>query len=94
MDFKTRLERIEESYVEYFDDSCFTNYTNEGLIKYIKNSIENCHKENNIKSCAEGVSYYNSLYERDLLTEDEKKLHQEMEMDFWKIKQGMCNGIQ
>ena len=84
MDFKTRLERIEESYEDkYFDDSCFTNYTNEGLIKYIKNSIENCHKENNIKSCEEGVSYYNSFYERDLITEDELKTHIESEKEYW-----------
>ena len=84
MDFKTRLERVEENYkVKYFDDSCFTNYTDEQLMKYISDSIEKFHKEHNIKSYSDAQKYYNSIASIGAISKEENRIHIQMEREYF-----------
>ena len=60
------------------------SYTDDQLKKYIKDSVERTHKENQITDCASGIKYYEQLFEDgNIPTEDELKSHLETEKAYW-----------
>lgn len=86
MDYKSRLDKIEREYTlkkDLFEDRPFADLTDAELIKLIKDDIEKIHREENISCLSESISYYNSLYERNLLTGNELKIHIESEKQYW-----------
>ncbi len=87
MDLKSRLSRVEKGYLlneHLFPEMpAFKNWSDTDLNKYIKDSVEQTHKEQNIKSYTEGVAYYNRICESGGISEKEKKLHLQMEKDYF-----------
>ena len=90
MDLKSRLRKVERDYIfkqDLFPEKPdFENWSDEEIFKHIKDSIERTHKEQNIKSYAEGVAYYDSLCNRELISEDEKRLFLKMDKEYWEGK--------
>jgi len=86
VDYKSRLEKIERAYIlkqDLFEDRPFADLTDAELIKLIRDDIEKIHREENISSLSESISYFNSLYEKNLLTANELKIHIESEKQYW-----------
>ena len=86
MDYKSRLEKLEKIYLikkDLYSKPDFKNYSDEGLVKHITDSIERTHKQEHIKSLADGLAYYNRICESGGISEEEKKLFLEMEKEYW-----------
>ena len=85
MDYKSRLEKIEQciNSSDLFNEKPFTNYSEEELKKYIKNSCERTHKEHNIKSYSDAKRYWNSMASIDALSKEENKFYTQMEREYF-----------
>ncbi len=87
MDLKSRLSKVEQGYLlkkDLFDESEFKNCSDEELNKYIKDLIEQTHKEQDIQDYAGGVKYYNRLFDiGEIPTKEKLKLHLQTEKEYW-----------
>ena len=87
MELKSRLRKVEQGYLlkkELFDKPDFSGWSDQALIKYIKDSIERTHKEQGIKDYTGAVEYYNRLFSiGEIPTEETLQLHLEMEKEYW-----------
>ena len=86
MDLQSRLKKAEDNYQlnrNLFEVQDFSNWNNEQLFTYIKDSIERTHKEQGIKSYKDAERYYNYIRERETITEEERKLYLEIDKDYW-----------
>ncbi len=86
MNLDARIKKVEQAYLlkkDLFEDRPFADLTDAELIKLIKDNIEQIHREENISCLSESISYYNSLYKKNLLTGNELKTHIESEKQYW-----------
>ena len=86
MELKSRLRKVEQGYLlkkDLYSVPDWEGMSDEELIKYINDSIERTHKQERITSYAAGVTYFNRICASDGISEEEKKLHLEMEKEYW-----------
>jgi len=87
MDLQSRLKKAEDNYQlnrNLFEVQDFSNWSDEELTKYIKDSIERFHKTGRIKDYAGGVEYYKRLFDiGEIPTKEKLKLHLQMEKEYW-----------
>ena len=59
------------------------NYSDEQLKKYLKDSCEQFHREQRIKSLSDVKRYYNSMVSIGALSDEENKLYTQIEKEYF-----------
>ena len=89
IDVKKRLDKIEKEFLlkeKFFHQRAFENYTDQELIKHIKDSIEDTHRKESIKDYVGAVEYYKRICKSDGISEEDLKLHLQMEKEYFLSK--------
>lgn len=87
MDLQSRLQKAEDNYQlnrNLFEVQDFSNWSDEAITKYIKDSIESTHHIGGIKDYAGSVKYYERLFDiGEIPTKEKLELHLQMEKEYF-----------